>query len=197
MAEFFTPWQLSVLSQGTVLVDRVVKFEFVSQTMYAWNGNSPLPVGGKTYLPMYGFGRIEGDGYAGGTVSEAITLTLSGLPDQELDFLGMALADTAEVEQQMLTLALLLFDVNWQPIGEPIPYFRGYMQPPKVARGSMQDAQGATQSISMSVENIFFSRARPPNGRCTDREQQARSPGDTLFGFVSSVVSKTMNYPDY
>lgn len=195
--DFFTPDQIALLSASTVRCDFLVKFEFASSTMFAWNGNTKLEVGGDTYLPMFGFGLIDGLGMSGGTVSEAVTLSLSGLPGQALDLLSVALADTPEVDQQMLTVFLQLFTDDWQPAGTPIPIFRGFMQPPTVSRSAMQGTDGATQSISISAENIFYSRSRPAYGRCTDRDQQARSLGDRFFGFVASLISKTITYPDY
>lgn len=195
--DFFTPDQIALLSASTVRCDFLVKFEFASSTMRAWNGNTQLVVGGDTYLPMFGFGQIDGLGMSGGTVSENVTLSLSGLPGQALDLLSVALADTPEVDQQMLTVFLQLFTDEWQPAGTPIPIFRGFMQPPSVSRSAMQGTDGASQSISVVAENIFYSRSRPAYGRCTDRDQQARSPGDRFFGFVASLISKTITYPDY
>lgn len=195
--DFFTPDQIAMLSASTVRCDFLVKFEFASSTMRAWNGNTELVVGGDTYLPMFGFGQIDGLGMSGGTVSENVTLSLSGLPGQALDLLSVALDDTPEVDQQMLTIFLQLFTEEWQPAGTPIPIFRGFMQPPSVSRSAMQGTEGATQSISLTAENIFYSRSRPAYGRNTDRDQQARSPGDKFFGFVASLISKTITYPDY
>lgn len=195
--DFFTPDQIAMLSASTVRCDFLVKFEFASSTMRAWNGNTELVVGDDTYLPMFGFGQIDGLGMSGGTVSEAVTLSLSGLPGQALDLLSVALDDTPEVDQQMLTIFLQLFTDEWQPAGTPIPIFRGFMQPPSVSRSAMQGTEGATQSISLTAENIYYSRSRPAYGRNTDRDQQARSPGDKFFGFVASLISKTITYPDY
>ena len=195
--DFFAPDQIAMLSASTVRCDFLVKFEFASSTMRAWNGNTELVVGGDTYLPMFGFGQIDGLGMSGGTVSENVTLSLSGLPGQALDLLSVALDDTPEVDQQMLTVFLQLFTEDWQPAGTPIPIFRGFMQPPTVSRSAMQGTDGATQSISVTAENIFYSRSRPAYGRNTDRDQQARSPGDKFFGFVASLISKTITYPDY
>ncbi|WP_246765272.1 hypothetical protein [Aminobacter sp. SR38] len=195
--DFFTPDQIALLSASTVRCDFLVKFEFASSTMRAWNGNTELVVDGDTYLPMFGFGQIDGLGMSGGTVSEAVTLSLSGLPGQALDLLSVALDDTPEVDQQMLTIFLQLFTEEWQPAGTPIPIFRGFMQPPSVSRSAMQGTEGATQSISLTAENIYYGRSRPAYGRNTDRDQQARSPGDKFFGFVASLISKTITYPDY
>lgn len=197
MADFFTPEQVEYLSATTVRCDMLAAFEFASGTEYAWNGNTELTVDGHTYKPMRGYGAMEGIGLAGGTLSETVTMSLDGLPGQALDILSKALAETSEVDQRMVTNSLQLFDNEWQNVGTPIPVFRGFMQPPAVTRTAMQGTESGTQGISMAAENIFFGRSRPPYGRNTDRDQQARSLGDKFFGFVASIISKVVTYPDY
>lgn len=197
MADFFTSAQLAILTATTVRVAPLAKFEFVSETVFAWNGNYPLTVGSDTYQPMRGIGAIEGLGLSAGGTSDYVTVSLNGLPDQEPNFLALALASNDEVIQQPLTIYLLLFDADWQAVGSPIFVFSGFMQPPKVTRTPMQDAEGGVQSISVTAENVFYNRAKPANGRYTDRDQQARSPGDKFFGFVASLLAKQVKYPDH
>lgn len=194
---FFTEDQIELLSATTVRCDFVVRFDFVSGAVFAWNGHSPLSVGGNTYKPMHGLGQIEGLEFTTGEQSQAVTLSVNGLPDQSLDFLAAALAESPEVEQQLVTISLQLFGSDWQPVGTPIPVFYGYMQPLKISRAPMQGTDGARQGIQIVAENIFYNRALPPYGRNTDRDQQARSPGDKFFGFVASLVNKTIRYPDF
>lgn len=195
---FFTSEQIAALSATTVRCDLLFAFDFKSSPYYAWNGNTELTVGGHTYKPMYGFGQVDGLGISGpGTVSEAVTLSLDGLPDMPLDFLAKALSETDEVQQRTVTISLQLFDADWQTTGSPIPLFMGFMQPPSVTRSEMQGVDGAVQSISVQAENVFFGRSRPPRGRATDRDQQVRSPGDKFFGFTAGLVVKTYRYPDY
>jgi hypothetical protein len=203
--DFFTSEQIDLLSASTVRCDLGCKFDFASGAKYAWNGDTKLVIGSNTYQPMKGYGRIDGLGMASGTVSESVTLSLSGLPnsvpgnspEEELDFLAVALAESSEVDQRMVTISLLLFGEDWQIVGSPIPLFHGFMQPPSVTRTPMQDGDGGIQSITLTAENVFFGRARPSNGRNTDRDQQARSPGDFFFGYVWSLRNKTITYPDY
>ncbi len=197
MFDFFTPTQIALLSASTVRCDLAVKFAFVSQTIYAWNGNTSITIGGNIYRPMYGYGQIEGLEDAGGTESSAVTVSLAGLPGKAPDVLAAALAETPEVAQQPLTISMILFNADWQPVGSPLPLFVGFMQPPQVTRTVATDDQGGQQTVSVTAENIFFNRSRPPYGLNTDRDQQARSPGDKFFGFVSSLRSKSITYPDY
>ncbi len=195
--DFFTPAQLAMLAASTVRCDLVVKFEFVSGPIFAWNGNTKLTIAGNVYEPMYGYGQIEGLEDAGGTESTAVTVSLAGLPGKAPDILAAALSETPEVVQQLLTVSLVLFDENWQPVGSPLPLFFGFMQPPSVTRTAATDEEGGQQTVSVTAENIFFGRSRPPYGLCSDRDQQARSPGDKIFGFVAENRSKTLTYPDY
>lgn len=198
MADFFTSDQITALSDGTVYCAFVVKFAFTSSTVYAWNGNYPLTIGANTYQPMYSMGTIDGLGYAADGSSESVTLTLTGLPDQTgTDFLALALDGTDEVSQKVVTISLQLFDSEWQPSGSPLPLFYGFMQPPKVSRSQATQSDGGVQTITVSAENIFFNRSKPSYGRNNDRDQQARSSGDKIFGFVASLVNKTVTYPDY
>ncbi|MBZ9888130.1 hypothetical protein LB559_09280 [Mesorhizobium sp. BR1-1-3] len=197
MSDFFTAEQLELLTASRVYVSLLVKFDWASGPQYAWNGNTNLVTGGNTFLPMHGMGNIEGLGLSGSGASDSVTISVAGLPDQALDFLAKALEDTPLIDQQLVTVYLQLFDDSWQTVGNPIPIFWGFAQPPKVSRSEMQGTEGAVQSISIVAENAFFNRSRPPYGRNTDRDQQARSPGDKFFGFVSSILMKTVTYPDY
>ncbi|MER9135110.1 hypothetical protein NKI20_02205 [Mesorhizobium sp. M0830] len=197
LSDFFTSDQLALLTASRVFCSLLVKFDFQSGAEYAWNGNTALLTGGNTYLPMHGMGTIDGLGLSGNGASDNVTVSVDGLPDQALGFLAKALEDTPSVDQQLMTIYLQLFDSEWQNVGGPLPLWWGFMQPPRVSRTEMQGTDGAVQSISIVAENAFFNRSRPSYGRFTDRDQQARSPGDKFFGFVSSILVKTVTYPDY
>lgn len=197
MAAFFTAEQIELLSASVVRCDFLFKFEFADAPIYAWNGNTDLESGGNTYQALKGYARLDGLGLGGqGTVSESVTLGLSGLPLPP-DFLAQVLAETPQAVQRLLTISLQLFNADWQVVGSPIPLFWGFMQPPEVTRTEMQGTEGAVQSVSITAENIFFGRSMPPNGRFTDTDQRRRSPTDKFFGFMMSLKSKKITYPDY
>lgn len=201
---FFTADQLALLSGRKVIVDFLVEMQFQSSTVRLWNGYTDLVTGGFTWSPLKGAAAIDGLGVSGGTVSESVTFTLNGLPDQAVDLLGLALAETPDVDQQLVKVYLQLFAGDdhptveaWQPAGSPLAVFWGFLQPPKVSRAQMSDTQGAVQSISITAENVFFNRSKPPNGRFTDRDQQTRHPGDKFFQFTPNLLFKTFTYPDF
>jgi hypothetical protein len=191
----FTPPQLAMLAGKVVRVALLAEFQFQSETIRGWNGTTPLEAGGHTWLPCFDV-VIDGLGASGGTVSETVTFTLNGLPNQANDFLRMALEETPDVVQQMVIVYVQLLGEDWQPVGMPTGIFWGWMQPPRVSRGPMQEDQGGEQSITLAAENAFFNRSRPPFGRYTDRDQQTRHPGDLAFQFVPSLLNKRIVYPD-
>lgn len=193
----FTPEQIDILSQTTVRMDLLVKMEFKTETAYVWNGNTELHVGGNVWLPMHGRGQIDGINISSGSEASNVSLSLSGIPDNRLDLLALALDETADADQQLVTIYIQLFDDNWQPVGNPIGIWWGFMQPPRVTRSPMGMADGAVQSVSVTAENAFFNRSRPPYGRYTDRDQQRRHPGDKFFQFTPSLLFKTFTYPDF
>ncbi|PWJ80649.1 hypothetical protein C7441_112191 [Pseudaminobacter salicylatoxidans] len=195
MADFFTPAQIEHLSQSTVRLDLLVEFQFTTGTVRVWNGNTELPAGGKTWKPMYGSGQIDGLSMPTGGTAEAVNFTVSGIPGDSIGLLAKALEESPTVTQQLVTVYLQLFDADWQTFGAPIGIWWGFMQPPRVNRSQMQDTEGAVQTVTMTAENAFFNRSRPPYGRYTDRDQQKRSPGDKFFQFTPSLLFKTFQYP--
>jgi hypothetical protein len=194
---FFTPDQIAILQGIRVRVDLLAEFQFQSETVNVWNGNSMLEHDNKTWLPLYGAATIDGLGISGGTQSEKVDFTLNGLPNQPADFLRLALQETPDVMQQLVIVFMQLFDDDWQPHGPPISIFWGFMQPPRINRTPQQDTEGSIQSVQLTAENAFFNRSRPAYGRYSDRDQQTRSPGDKFFQFVPSLLHKTVAYPDF
>lgn len=185
------------MSGSVVRCDLLVEMAFRSETIRVWNGNTELMAGGRKWLPMYGYGIVDGLSMPTSAVSESITLQLNGLPNQAADFLKVAIDETPEVDQRTVTVFIQLFNEDWQPYGVPAPIWWGYMQPPRISRTQVRDLEGAVQTITLTAENAFFGRSRPPFGRYTDRDQQNRSPGDRFFQFTASLVYKSFRYPDY
>lgn len=195
---FFTPAEIEKFSSGQpIRCAMLAEMDFVSQKMGAWNGSTKLTVNGTEFLPLFGAGTIEGLSFQNSTISKSITITVAGVDN---DILGLALANSAEVQNRIVKIYLQMFDDNWQPIAAPPVIFFGYMQSPEVTQDEVtQDGNGAspTQTISIPAENIWFNRSRAPGGRYTDRDQQLRSPGDKIFDFTPGLVFKTFVYPDF
>jgi len=194
---FLTPEQVEQLQGREVRLAFLVELQFVSQTAYLWNGNYELTTGGQTWMALKGIGKLEGLGMRSDAASEQITLTLSGIPEDRLDILSLALQQTPEANQQLAKVYIQFFDNEWQPVGNPVLTWFGFMQPPKVSRSTTDSFDGQVQTITVTAENAFFNRSRAPYGRNTDRDQQSRYPGDKFFQFTPSLLSKSFTYPDY
>lgn len=194
---FFTSGQIEHLAGSTVRLDLLIQMEFADDTVRVWNGTTSLVANGETWMPMHGRGSIDGIGYASGTAAESVTLGLSGIPGQATDLLAKALEQTPLVNQHLVKIFIQLFDAEWQNVGNPIPIWWGYMQPPEVSRSQMQGVDGAVQSISITAENAFFNRSRPPYGRLTDRDQQRRHPGDMFCQHMPRLFQATFSYPEF
>lgn len=195
--DFFTPAQVDALSGQTVRCDLLTRFDFLTETKRVWNGNTDLVSGGFTWTGLQGTGSIDGIGYSGSDASESVTFSLPGIPGDRIDLLALALEETDEADQRLVTVYLQLFDEDWQPVGVPIGIWWGFMQPPKVSRDAITGLDGPIQKITLTAENAFFNRSRPPYGRFTDRDQQKRFPGDKFFQYTASLLFKTFKYPDY
>lgn len=194
---FFTPSEIATFESGNVRCAFLVKMDFASETVGVWNGNTKLTVNGVDYIPMYGAGTIDGLSFTNSTTSDQVTIGVSGA---NADILGLAMAESGEVQDRLVTIFLQLFDDNWQPIAAAPAIFFGYMQPPEGNQDEVVLDVGAnspTHTITIAAENIYFNRSRAPGGRYSDRDQQYRHPGDKVFDFMPGLVFKTFNYPDF
>lgn len=194
---YFSSEQVALLSDRTVRFALLAKMDFKSGTKYVWDGEYPLTVDGNVYQPLHGIATIEGLGQNSGTDSAQITITVAGIPNQTPDFLNIVLNETAEASQQLITIYMQFFDQEWQLVGSPLAIWFGFMQPPRISRASVSDDSGQQQSVTLTAENVFYNRSRPPRGRYTDRDQQLRYPGDTFFQFVPTLLNFSTTYPDY
>lgn len=194
---FFTADEISRFKSGAVRVALLVKMDFTSRTLGAWNGATKLTIDGVDYLPMYGAGQIEGLEFANSTTSEQITFSIAGVDDT---ILGTALSETGEVQDRLVTIFMQFFDDDWQPIAAAPAIFFGFMQPPEGAQTEILtdlNSSSPVRTINVRAENVFFNRSRAPGGRYSDRDQQYKHPGDKVFDFMPGLTFKTFYYPDY
>ncbi|MGL5936975.1 MAG: hypothetical protein ACRCZI_15295 [Cetobacterium sp.] len=192
--DFFTADQLLALQQKVVRAATLCELFFDTTPERVWNGDTLLTAGGRSWKPLRGAGFIDGIPGLGQGTAESVTLRLSGTDES---ILALTLSESDLVSQRLMVLYMQLMGDDWQPIGQPLAVFYGYMQPPRVDRSVVNGEEGSEQSISIECLNAFYNRSRPPYGRYNDSDQQRRYDGDKFFSFVSSLVSKIVTYPDY
>lgn len=191
---YFTTDQANALAAADVRIATLAVFDFASGVKRYHNGFGGLTLGGNDYDGLGEIATIEGLEETRSAESHAVTVRASGV---DATFLAKALAETSEVDGRVLAISGQLFDADLAPIGDPLLWWAGYMQPPRIERSEPDEFSNATQAVSITAENIFYGRHRPPAGRYTDREQQNRFPGDRFCERVAELVSKTINWPDY
>ncbi|MEM7301923.1 MAG: hypothetical protein AAF468_12625 [Pseudomonadota bacterium] len=194
---FYTASEIDTLSSGTVRVDLLMEMQFTSTTVYVWNGMHAFESGSRTWQPLKGQAQVGRIPSVNGGKSAALEVSLSGVPDQQPDFLRLALEETPEANQQKALLYLQLWDEALQPTGAPVPIFSGYMQPPRMSKLPSDEDTPPVETIRLKIENAFYNRSRPTFGRLTDSDQKSRHAGDQSIEFIAELVNKTFTYPDY
>ncbi len=194
---YFTPTEAAILAAGTCRAATLVEFQFSDGPAFLWNGFGQRTFGGIEYTGCGDLGTIEGLEEARSAISQQVTFTLSGVSDSPEDLLARVLNSVDVVQGNLAIVSLQLFDEDWAAIGNPIPVYFGLMMPPRVTREAATETQGATRTLSLQTENLFYGRHRPPAGRYTDKEQQSRFPGDRFCEFVPKLVNLSLTWPDY
>lgn len=108
--------------------------------------------------------------------AEPVTLTVAATTEM----LSLARNSKAAVTGRQIIIYSQLFATTtyetagpWQPLGTPFPLFTGTMGP------MTYEANGPDERrITLQCEGLWARRNAPPRGLWTDRDQQARYPGD-------------------
>lgn len=187
-----TSEQAALLAGSTVRLATLVEMQFVSETMRLWNGTGTLDVAGSEWRGVGAAGSIDGLPQTRRVTADKVTFSLSGIDEQVQ---RIAARGQADVEQRPVLVWLQLFGDDWQPAGARIPAWWGLMQRLRATRAPQSD--GAVRVIAVEAENPYAGRSRPPAGRYTDADQQARHPGDRFFRYVSLQRNKTTTWPHY
>lgn len=108
--------------------------------------------------------------------ADPVTLSLAATPEM----VAAAIASKTAVRGRQIVIYSQLFATvqvgdtgPWQPLGQPMAMFSGTMGPMRRAKRGPGDRQ-----LSLQCEGLWARRNAPPRGLLTDRDQQARAPGD-------------------
>lgn len=183
---------IALLEEHKLLVAHLVKFDFVSEATYLWNGHHDLITGGHTWKGLRKLGGIDGLEDTADLTATQLRFTLSGVDGAVL---AIAIAeDRTQYVGRLVTVWLQFFDSEWQPVGDPIARACGLMDGMPISRSRDQDG-GSVRILTLTAENIFSGRGIPPAGNYTDPDQKFRSPGDRGLEFVSEVQNTVINVP--
>lgn len=122
----------------------------------------------------------------------------------DADLLEAFAADRDETKGRELRIYRQFFDVRrfdgqgnfveWQTIGPLEHVFRGIMGPPKLEFEMTPLSETPVQMVSVSALDPLENTRRPAFGSWTDRDQQARAPGDNICVMMSRV-NRVLKWP--
>lgn len=177
----------------SVRVAPLLRFDFLSGAGRYWPGFGRLRTNDdQEWTGAQGTASIGEIALPLGGQAPEQTFTLSGV---DAGFVAKARADQSEYINRMCWIFLQWFGDDWQPLDLPFAIWSGRMAGLSHARQS--DDSGFTQTITLKAESLFASRKRPPHGRYTDRDQQARYPGDKGCERTAGIQQKPVVFPDY
>lgn len=190
------------LDGATVRCTYLADFAFKSEPTRLWPGFGDLVAGGSTWRGIGNLGRISAIRQASTQKISEVTASLFG-DDTLLERIGEALDETDGRELRIYEhwFEVRQFDgegnwIEWDPIGTPASLFRGTMGPPKIEIQPVMPDETPVRIVSVSAQDPLVNTRRPAFGYWSDRDQQARSPGDALFRMMSRV-SRIVAWPSF
>lgn len=188
MTLFFPNTVQAALRKQAVGAAFLGRLDFPGGEKRLWLGSGRVNYGGEWWE---GTGELVSlSSIASGAADAAlpVTFTLSGVDD---DIYALAIsADPSEIRGRAATLYIQFFSpATMRPYDDPVAIWSGTMDRMTATRSV------EARSVSLICEGLFADRSRSPNGLYTDRDQQARSPGDLFFQYVATRVNRTVQWP--
>jgi len=192
---FFSETIAAKLAGRTIGAALLCHMDFRVTPRRWWNGWGTLDAGGHEWLGTGTMIQVDGLEQPIGTMAPKTTFKLSGI---DPDLVTLARLSSDRVKDRRATVYIQFFDINpndgavqpWSKLDAPYAVWSGLMDQISYS------AQGPTErSITVTAESLWTNRRRPAYGLYTDRDQNARFPGDRGLEQVASLVSKTIRWP--
>lgn len=153
-----------------------------------WTGNGDVVLGGHTWQGTGTFIQIEGLEQPVGTAAPKTTFTVSGV---DSTMVQMARQASDRVKGRRSRVYIQFWDrTDWMPLDQPYALWTGRMDQ------MCYTAEGpSSRTITLTAETLWVNRRIPPYGMYTDRDQNARFPGDRGLEQVVNLVNKTGRWP--
>lgn len=160
----------ALLRAGAVAEAALVLMDFATGAKRWWTGFGDLTHAGYTWQGVGDLIEIGAASTSYQINADPMTFTLAATPEM----MALARASTTAVRgRQVIVYTQLFAQATGQPMGSPIALFSGTMWQ------LTYTASAATgRQITLQAEGLFARRNAAPRGLWTDRDQQARYPGD-------------------
>lgn len=165
---------------------RTVAIELDFPSGFVRMNGSPADIilGGNTFLGVGGLGAITAIEESAELRSYDLSVQLSGVPR---DSIAIALAEAYQGRRGSVW-EVPLDPTTYQPIADPILFFRGRMD-------QLDIRVGDTATVSVRLQNRLADWERPKLRRYTDEDQRRAHPGDLGLRYVASTVDKQLLWP--
>jgi hypothetical protein len=162
-------------------------FDFADGSMRLWLGDGVLDAGGHQWSGIGQWGGISSITSGAGDAAVPVTFTLSGVDED----IALKVSAGPSVRGRKVTISLQFFDgATMAPLDAPVLFWTGRMD-------LVSTEFDATSSVvTVTAEGGFVKRSKARAGLLTDRDQQARFPGDLGLEFVPSVINKQVKWPN-
>lgn len=183
----------AALDRRTVSAELLIHMDFRDTPRRWWTGRGWLDTAGHLWQGMGTLITIDGIETAPGGVASQATFTLSGVTP---DVVALARSASDRVHGRDVTVSVQFFRTDapdmCEPLDAPVAVWAGEMdQMVYTASGDV------SRIVTLTAESLWSDRNRPPFGLWTDRDQQARFPGDRGWRHAAALVNKTIRWPTF
>jgi hypothetical protein len=189
------PAVLAMLQGPVARLAFVLRLSFASGIVRVWEGVGTLvtntAAGQEEWLGSGGMVGVSEANHASGFFASTCQVTLSGVPDDQIDIYGRAMAQEEEIKGRRIFIGCQALDHRWQPLGAYFAYWAGTMDK------LVYDRSLGQESVTVNCETPFVRRRKPRYGFLTDEDQQRLFPGDKGLRFASAAAEKQLTWPSY
>lgn len=185
----FSELQKAAMAGKVVHLVNLVEFDFAEGVRRVWNGMGTLDLDGYEWLGTGELGSISSIKFGYNDDAEQVTFALSGV-DQ--GFVTLARSGDSVRGRDVTVYGLFLNVETMQPLGSKW-----------VVRQLIMDTIGygakgpSERKISLTAETIWTTRNLAAFAYWSDRDQQARFPGDLGCQFIPRLKLKKASWPTF
>ena len=171
------------LDAATLKPFYAVELGFDSGTLNFWTGYGDITANGETWTGSGNVLQISTSTENTDLSANGITLTFSGL-----DSSIVAISLTQNYRGRIAKVYLGCLDADNQPVSDLYQVFAGRMDTMTITEN------GATASMTITVENVLIDLERARMRKYTDAEQQKRYPGDLSLENVAALQDRQISW---
>lgn len=173
------PDVIAALNQPHVSALYALKLDLVSGVSRVHSGLGPLVIGGETYYGVGSMGSVGPQKEQLSTSPTKLTVALGGLDDSML-----AEVMRERIVDRMAWLYLVVIGPDGVPINASLQFKGRIAQTPIKA--------GKTNTIQLTISNIFEDWQKGLNLRCTDESHRRLYPNDRFFRYQNEMADKSI-----